>query len=200
MAFIIRLGKHTARFYRRRQIPLGGGVYKYETVALGRLPLATTELPPDFPEGQSPLTDDEKQAMEDKFLKPAQEILERRREEERERQLDPVPRLEQALGLMSEAAALSHGRPVTRQALEELLAALASVCCADPLFPLAAVSHLARAAADAADAGKFGERCDEPIRDTAVAPLWSELNAAVSGPESTSLIRALQRRRFVKGG
>lgn len=198
MAFIIRLGKHTARFYRRRHIPLGDGAYKYENVALGRLPLTTTELPPDFPKGQAPLTEGEKQAMEDKFLKPAREILERRRDEEREQQLDPAPRLEQAMSLISEAAALSYERPVTRETLDKLLGVLVAVRCEDPLFLLASVTRTARAAAAAADAGTFGTRGDEPMRDTPVARLWADITAAVSGPGSGSLMRALQRSKFVK--
>jgi hypothetical protein len=136
--------------------------------------------------------------MESKFLKPAREILERRRKEESERQLDPSPRLVKALSLMSEAAALSHERPVARKALEELLGALVSLRCEDPLFLLASVAQTARAAAAAADAGSFGTRGDKPMRETPVAPLWAEVTAAVNGSGHESLIRALQRSKFVK--
>ncbi len=200
MAFIIRLGTHTARFYRRRQIPLGNGAYKYDNIPLGSLPLTTTELPPDFPKGLPPLSEGEQRAMEERFLKPARAILERRREEEQEQLLDPAPRLAQALSLMSEAAALSRERPMAKESLEELMSTLMSVQCADKLFLLSAVADVARAAADAANAGEFGTRGEERMSETAVAPLWQSLTAAINGKEPTSLMCALQRCKFVRTG
>lgn len=198
MALIVRLGKHTARFYRRTEQRVGDGTFKRVTVHLGSLPLTTTELPPDFPNGHPPLSDGEKSKMEEKFFAPARAEIERRRREEQEQKLNPVGRCKTAHDLLTEVAELSRERPVEHDALKQLLRVVLSVRSTNPLFLLEAVGDAAEAAATAADGGTFGSRGDEPMSDTPVAALWAAVTANVNGKGKTSLLRALQRRKFVK--
>ncbi|WP_431273668.1 hypothetical protein ACQ858_16035 [Variovorax ureilyticus] len=125
--------------------------------------------------------------------------LEQRRIDEQERALDPTRRIVAVRELLQELIRLSEERPVDDMDLMELFKMLLALRSADPLFPMQAVTAAAFAAASAAECGAFGTRSDEtPLKGSAVTMRWNEVRDAVIGAGESSLMRALQRRKWVK--
>jgi hypothetical protein len=197
---VVDFDKDSARIYRRTEVRRPDGSYTRPDVRLGTLPLTATSLPPDFPlVRQGPLSERELESLQTKFFDKAKVILERRRIDERERALDPTRRIVAVRGLLQELNHLSQERPVGDKDLLELVEALLTMRSVDPLFPMQAVIAAASAAASAAGGGAFGTRADDmPLKGSAVTTRWNEVRDAVTGADESSLMRALQRKKWVK--
>lgn len=194
---VVYFNKNSARICRRREVRQADGAYKRIEDRLGELPLDATALPSGFPE----LTNRERASLSEKFFGKAQALLDERRRKELDLSTDPMRRIAAARELLQEAASLSTERAVDNVELKELLRMLLSVRSTELLFPLEAVQEAAMAAAAAAADGAFGTRPDdEPLKSSSVTAQWNETRDAVVGADASSLMRALQRRKWVKGG
>lgn len=194
---VVYFNKESARVCRRREVRQADGAYKRFEERLGDLPLDAADLPSGFPE----LTERERGSLNAKFFDKAQALREKRRRTEDELRSDPMRRILAAREQLQEAAQLSKARAVGKAELKALLELLLSVRCKDTLFLLEAVRQATVAAAAAADDGAFGTRPDdESLRNSAVTVQWNEARDAVVGTDASSLMRALQRRKWAKGG
>jgi hypothetical protein len=170
---------------------------------VGRLRLDAQEIPAAL---AAKLTEAEREKVEQRICTPARERALAEAERQRQHQLDPVWRLQQALALVQEATPLCAQTPVPAgilSALKDAAAALPQAAAgssteqaaSDPLQQaLAAVSQ----AAAAVRQGHYGDAPKGNARHTTVYRYWEQMQAAVSGEADSSLLRALQQRGFVK--
>lgn len=194
---VVYFNKNSARICRRREVRQADGAYKRIEDRLGELPLDATDLPAGFAQ----LSERERASLEVKFFANAKALLEQRRRKEQEQRTDPMRRIAAARALLEEAAELSSERAIEHTELKALLKVVLQMRSTEVLFALEAVQEAAMAAATAADSGVFGTRPnDEPLRNSTVTAQWNETRAAVVGTTSTSLMRALQRKNWVRRG
>lgn len=206
MAFIIKKSKNTVRLVRRTWVRNGNNSYAVQEVGIGSLPITATDLPHGFPQGQDVLSKKELSALEEKVFAPARAQAEHLRTAAEARASDPLWRVTSALDLLTEAAALSQDRPVSGEVMDELAQVISAFTHMDHSFrPISDPLKLALAAVEAATAavtaGCYGSRpANTPLKDTLVGEDWNRLRHAVLAPEDGSLMRALQKTAWVKGG
>lgn len=223
MAFIIRKGKHSARLIRRSWVQkdeANGIPHGYvEESCLGSLPLTAKEWPSDLGKKRSKkpvaagvelrkvdaLTPDEKEKVRREVFDVASRHEKSLELEAAEKAADPTWRIREATKWLTEAAPLCQRRPLDGESFGELLAVLGSLKSSragagegSKGDPLEALIHAAEVAAAAVSGGHYGTRpTDGPMKDTPVNSLWSRVRAAVAGPQSGSLMRALQDADWV---
>lgn len=182
-----------------------GNTHGYSaTTTLCRLSAEATSLPTEWAKR---LTEDQLRYLEEKLLAPN-----RRREAEEKaaaeaRAKDPRWRLQEAARLVAEARMLCQQKTVDTAAIAAVRSELDALqpptkpsvpAPTRPEDPLKAAIDAVRAAARAVASDHYGVAPKAGVRETTVYRLWQDLNEAVSGAGTSSLLAALQSRDWVK--
>ena len=200
-----------AHLYRSVWVPKGADANTHGYAMqkfVGSMPLDAGSLPDEL---ASRLSEPERAYVETSICRPAREAAARAQREAEQRETDPLWRLAQAAGLIAEAADRSQRRRVQRQRVIELADALDRVQLLDPaevktsekrVDSLQDALTAVRTAAAAVRGGAYGCAPEAGVRSTRPYRLWSDIYEAVcgadGGPNSGSLMRALQDRGFAK--
>ena len=218
----IKIRGHRAMLYRSSWVAKGANGnthgYSIQTFA-GSLPIHSEALPADLTDK---LSTDELNLLETRIFEPArQAALEKARAAEH-LESDPLWRLDEATRLTLEAAERSERGYVPNSRVAAVQAALARVKTITPApthalaptapqsgtqvpasgqpkgDPLTEALIAIKSARDAVLAGRYGTAPTDKARATHAYRLWAEIFEAIEGNKGTSLLGALQDRKFVK--
>jgi hypothetical protein len=172
---------------------------------VGSLPTDTVLVPDDL---KAKLSSDELAVLEAVVVGPARAAADVAKKRAEHRARDPVWRLDDALRLIREAAALSADALVPQGRITSVAEALAAVKSVGSVQsrqhppkvdPLGAALDAIRAAAQAIHAGHYGSAPVEGARRSKVYGDWIEITREVEGTGGAGgLLRALQGRGWVK--
>ena len=203
----IKTRRNRALLYRSTWVPKNsaGNTHGYSRQSyVGGIPLTAAAISPNL---QSKLTPAEVAFVESKICTPARQRATEEQHAAEERELDPRWRIEDALGLLGEAAERSAAQPVPAAILDRVQQAVSRLQVKGPRVtavttkltdPLTDALTAIRAAAQAVSAGGYGKAPAEGVRTTRTYKLWSQLLDSVQGDTDGSLLRALQGSGFVK--
>lgn len=190
--------------YRSTWVPKGPGVPHGHTCQsyIGSIQADAAALPADLAEKLSP---DECAALEHRILGPARSEQQAAMRRNMQREADPTWRLDTALRLVHEAAERSQTAAVAATRTQLLKSAVdtvktvGAVAGAAPggpsLDPLKEALRAIRDVSEAVRQGRYGRGPEHGLRKTSIFRLWTEIQAAVDGGES-SLLCALQDAGF----
>lgn len=196
-----------ALLYRSAWVPKNsaGNTHGYSRQSyVGSIPLTAAAVSPNL---QSKLTPAELAFVESKICTPARQRATEEQHAAEERELDPRWRIEDALGLLGEAAERSAAQPVPAAILDRVQQAVSrlhtkgspvTAVAMKPTDPLAEALTAIRVAAQAVTSGRYGKAPSEGVRTTRTYKTWSQLLEAVQGENDASLLRALQESGYVK--
>lgn len=173
---------------------------------VGSMPRDAQEIPERLADK---LDATERSLVEQRLCEPARERARLELERARQHAADPSWRLREALGLIDAAIPLCEVQAVAPSLLEALrvalrrlpgqrIAALPASGEPEAQDPLEQAVGKVEQAAAAVREGLYGQAPKSNARGTAVYSSWERLQDAVQGDADDSLLRALQRRGFVK--
>lgn len=171
---------------------------------VGSLPVDSSAVPESL---KSLLTSAELEFIDRKVCQPARDAVERTQREAMRREADPLWRLAEAERLVRDAAERSQRQKVSGHHVQRLREALSDVGVfgaaerppqAKHVDPLGDALDAIRSAAVAVRAGAIGSAPESGARTTRAYALWGQIVAEVDGTADSSLLAALQERRFVK--
>ena len=198
---------HRILFYRSSWIKKGAvgnshGFARQHFV--GSLPVDAEAVPGEL---ASLLSGDELAFVQRTVVAPAKTAAEAARRETERRARDPIWRLDEALRLVREAAALSADAHVPHGRVKSLVDALAAVKTVGGVSrqdarredPLGDALLAVRAAAKAVTSGHYGQAPAEGVRRSKIYEDWIQITREVEGTGAQGgLLRALQSAGWVK--
>lgn len=218
----IKIRGARAMLYRSSWVPKGtsGNTHGYAVQQFaGSLPRHSVSLPSDL---ENKFSSTELNLLEIKIFQPAREAARQKVRTAELRESDPIWRLDEAARLTFEAAERSERGLVPNSRVAAVQAALSRVKTITPVpthAPAQTVAHTGaqvppngqpradplteallaiKAARDAVVAGRYGTAPTDKARATHAYRLWAEIFEAIEGNKGTSLLGALQDRKFVK--
>ena len=176
---------------------------------VGSMPIDSESIPDEL---MAQLSAAEVHHIQKTLLEPARMAAEARLAQAEHHRRDPVWRLEEAVKLIREAAALSADAVVPNGRIQSLTDALASVRSiggshqpqpprpdAQKGDPLADALKAVRVAAQAVRDGRYGHAPVDGARKSRTYEIWMEISREIDGTGGPDgLLRALQGRGWVK--